>query len=86
MKTSEDKFNELRFENAMKLQTRMMELSKSLQHDSLINEEEESSLDSEEDFDEDDWDEEEEEESNPIHDELYMLMELYRALATRIQV
>lgn len=79
MQDPEHKFNELRFNNAMKLQTRMMELVELLRHDRVL--EEENTCENEDD--DDDWDDEDEE-NNPAHSELFTLMEVYRTISTRI--
>lgn len=67
-------FEKLRLNNAMTLQSRMMELTEALRHDRKI----ESNEEEEEDDDDDDWDDEEE--NDPVQTELYMLMEIYKTI------
>lgn len=65
------KLNQTRWQNAIKLQERMMELVDELRHDNDDDDED----DEEEDFDEDE---------SPEQMELYTLMELYQVIIKEV--
>ncbi len=78
--TEKKAFREMKFEHAMKLQSRMMELVDELRHD---NESEEEDITEEDDDDDDDY--YDEDETSPAQEELFLLMELYKVITKDIE-